>query len=348
MSLRTLLASLLSSRDDTPAEEDLPERVRAALPEAIDLIVETIDPRLRLVRGYRDKLGGAVRRTVVYMRSLAPDLPMPLELSRKAWATDPAVNTFFATAADVPSVLGRSAELRSFFADPGNIEAREAIALLAMERHERTVLGVALESGMLRRDVLQITVSFADHRIVMPATSVADLRFELGWRIFRRLLDIALERIEAIQERKRDLEEATSLLATRLRRLKGRKSGLESLAEDPDAHRAEIEALERELAERSANLTEAKASLATLDGYIEQVKGVLANPEQHLKLEKISMCVNRMGIKVPEDSTEPFNDLTLTEISVGPNLTRVVAVVRCARDEMPLKEDFLSNALRYL
>jgi len=348
MSLRTLLSGLLGGAGEAAPSEDLPERARAALPAAVDLVVETIDPRLRLVPGYQEKLGAAVRRTVVYMRSLVPEPPPPFELSKKAWAADPRVNAFFAAAADVPIVLGRSKELRSYFDDPANAGAKEAIALLAMEMREQNVLGVALEGELLKRDVAQTTVSFSDHRVVMPAATHADMRFELGWRILRGLIQIALKRIEAIQARQRNLEESKAQLATRLRLLRGRKSGLESLAEDPDAHQSEIKALERQLEQAAADLSEAKASLVTLGGYIEQVNAVLANPDQHLKLERIRLRVNRMGIKVPEDSPEPASDLTLARITVGPEFTRVVAAVRCPRDEMPPKQDLLAEAARYL
>lgn len=348
MPLRNLFSRLFVASGDSAPGEHLPDRVEAALPEVVDLIVETIDPRLRLVSRYREKLGAAVRRTVIYLRSLVPDPPPPIELSKRAWVADPRVNAFFATASDVPVILGRSKELRAFFEDPANAGVSEAVALLAMELREQNVLGVAMEGGMLRHDVAQTTVSFADHRIVMPALTQADMRFELGRRILRGLTQIALKRIEAIQARQRDLEETKARLATRLRLLQGRKSGLESLAEDPDAHQAEIKDLERQLAQAAADLSEAKASLVTLDGYIEQVKAVLANPEQHLKLEIIRLRVNRMGIKIPENSPEPANDLTLTRISVGEDLTRVVAAVRCPREEMPPKTDLLAEATRYL
>ncbi|HEX6829208.1 MAG TPA: hypothetical protein VF104_09530 [Burkholderiales bacterium] len=348
MSLRELFASLLGAHGDPAAGEDLPERVRAALPETVDLIVETIDPRLRLVPGYQDKLGASVRHTVAYLRSLVPHPPPPIELSQKAWAADPRVNAFFAAAGDVPLVMGRSKELRAFFDDPANAGTREAVALLAMEMREQNVLGVAMEGEMLKRDVAQTTVSFADHRIVMPAPSQADMRFELGRRILRGLTQIALKRIEAIQARQQDLEETRGRLATRLRGLQGRRSGLESLAEDPDAHQGEVEALERQLEQAKTELTEAKTSLATLDGYIEQINEVLNHPEQHVKLELFRLRVNRMGIKVAEDSPEPASDLALARISVGPDLTRVVAAVNCARDDLPPREDLLAQAERYL
>lgn len=347
MSVRALIASLLGISEEPEGGKDLPERVRAAIPEAVDLIVETVDPRLKLVPDYQEKLGAGVLRTVAYLRSLVPEPPPPIELSQKTWGADPRVNAFFAAAEDVPRIMGRSKELRAFFDDPANAGIQEAIAMLGMEMREQNVLGVAMEGGMLKHDVAQTTVSFTEHRIVMPAKSLADARFELGRRILQGLTQIALQRIEAIQARQEDLEETRGRLATKLRVLQGRHAGLHSLAEDPDTHRSEIEDLQRKLEQTSAELTDAKLSLSTLDGYIEQVNDVLTHPEQHVKFEVFRLRVNRMGIKVADDSAEPASDLTLGRVSVG-EITRVVAAVKCARADMPPKEDLLAQAARYL
>lgn len=348
MSVRALFARLFGAGDEAAAGEDLPERARAALPEIIELIVETVDPRLKLVPGYQEKLGAGVRRTVAYLRSLVPEPPPPIELSQKAWGADPRVNAFFAAAEDVARIMGRSKELRAFFDDPANTGVAQAVAMLGMEMREQNVLGVAMEGGMLKHDVAQTTVSFTDHRIVMPAGSLADARFELGRRILRGLIQIALHRIQAIQERQQDLEEARGQLATKLRVLQGRSSGLESLSQDPDAQQPEIEALQRELEQTGAALADAKLSLSTLDGYMDQVIDVLSHPEQHVKFEVFRLRVNRMGIKVAEDSAEPASDLTLGRVSLGPEFTRVVAAVKCARADMPPREDLLAQAERYL
>lgn len=347
MSLISLIASLFGVSEEPEAGKDLPERVRAAIPETVDLIVETIDPRLKLVPDYQEKLGAGVRRTVAYLRSLVPEPPPPIELSQKTWGADPRVNAFFAAAEDVPRIMGRSKELRAFFDDPANADVQEAIAMLGMEMREQNVLGVAMEGGMLKHDVAQTTVSFTEHRIVMPARTLADARFELGRRILRGLTQIALQRIETIQSRQQNLEAARGQILTRLRVLQGRSSGLDSLTEDPDAHQGEIEALQRELEQTQSQITDAKLSLSTLDGYIDQINDVLTHPEQHVKFEVFRLRVNRMGIKVADDSAEPASDLTLARVSLG-EITRVVASVKCARADMPPKEDLLAQAARYL
>ena len=55
-----------------------------------------------------------------------------------------------------------------------------------------------------------------------------------------------------------------------------------------------------------------------------------------------------MGIRVEDDSGGPVNDLTLAELSIGADFRVVIAVVRCARSEMPPEENRLAHGERYL
>ena len=347
MAIRDLIARLFGHTEPA-AEGELPPHLVALLPEAVDLVVNTVEPKLRYARGYPDRLEAAVRCTMVFLHDLATDLPDPIELCTANWASDPRLNAFFASRDDIAAVMARSTELRAFFDEVGNVGAEQAVAVLAMQRVERTVLGVALEGDTLRQDVPQTSVSFSDPRIVIPAHNLAALRFELGSRTFRRLLNVALERIEAIHQRGRRLSDRKALLDTKLRRLEARRGGLESLAENPDAHAAEIEALEGEFQQTKADLAANRSTLATLEDYLEQVTDVLTHPEQHIKQVKTPLRLNRMGVKVKGDSDEPVNEITVTEVSVGPNVWRTIAVVQCARTDLPAKEDLLARAERYL
>src|SRR4051812_12925959 len=90
---------------------------------AIEAVIETVDPRLRTVSGYRKKMAPGAAATIRHLRSLVPYLPAVLELSRSAWTSDSTINALFATADDVRSALGRSPALRAYFeANPATDE----------------------------------------------------------------------------------------------------------------------------------------------------------------------------------------------------------------------------------
>ena len=296
-----------------------PDVDSALVHEAIDAIVDAVEPKVRMHSRYRQKLEPGVRTTLVHLRSLASTPLEPVELSRAAWATDARVNAFFATADDVRAVLGRAAELQEFFAGS---PAEAAYALLGMHKAEK-------------REETRTLVSFSDHRIVAPAATLAEARLELGRRLLLRLAQAALVRIVAVDEKASELESHKAYLAARLRLLR--------VSEDKDTGD-----IERELKKTVDAFIEAKGSLATLEGYIGHIDAVFAHPAEHVALRREPLRVDRLGVRVDEAATGPVNELMLTELAVGTDLRAVIAVVRCPRSEMPSRAELITQAERSL
>ena len=126
---------------------------------------------------------------------LVEGLPSPAELSRKGYSADPRLSACFASADHLTEVVNADRALSDFLASTDAGVAERIIALLVTVKQERKVLGVALEGEILKRDVPQITVSFANHRVVDPATTYEETRRLLKRRAFDHLLGIALGRI---------------------------------------------------------------------------------------------------------------------------------------------------------
>jgi hypothetical protein len=324
------------------------EADRKLVADMIELTVDAVEPRVRMYSGYQGKLEGCVRDTITYLRAIGRERLDPVLLTRAAWSDDPRVNAFFATADDVSACLGRSRELRTFFDDPANRDVSEAYALLGMKKDERTVLGMELQGDAVRQDVAQVAVNFSEHRIVAPASTLAATRLEAGRRIMRRLAQVALSRIIALDMKVTELQEHKAYLAARLRVLNLARDGMEGLVRDPATIGEQIDAVELELKQTVDGYIEAKASLATLDSYIERIQEVFGHPEQHVSLTHTPLRMSRMGIKVEENFQGLVNDLSLAELAIGPDLRGAIAIVRCPRSELPPKEDLVAKAERYL
>lgn len=318
------------------------------LDEAIDLVVDIVEPRVKLHRGYRRRLRRAVGTTIAYLRRLASQPGEPLTLSRAAWVEDPRVNAFFATPEDIQTVLGRSRELRAFFASAAQTEVTEAYALLGMKRAERTVLTNVLEQGVLRRDVLRTSVSFSEHRLTAPARTRAEVLWEVGRRMLCALGQIALGRIIELDRTANRLEREKAYLAARLRLLNLARDGMHGLVEDPATLDAQVAEVERALAQTLDQFIEARSALVTLEGYMDQIDAVFAHPEQHLSLTWVPLRLNRLGLKVEGADTEPAQELLVAEFALGETARGVVALARCPRSEMPPEEDLLAGAERFL
>jgi len=321
---------------------------RQLIADIIELVVEAVESRIRLNSRYREKLTGCIRHSIGYLRSIAREGLEPVLLTRAAWSSDPRVNTFFAAADDVPMCLGRSKELRAFFENPSNHEVQEAYALLGMKKEERTVFGTQLEGDAVKHDVAQVAVNFSEHRLVAPSATLAATRLEIGRRVIQRLAQVALSRIVALDMKATELQEHKAFLAARMRLLNLARDGMEGIVKDPATIADEIKAVDRELKETVEGYIEAKASLATLDGYIKHIDDVFSHPELHLTLTHTPLRVSRMGIKAEDASAGPVNELALAELVIGENLRGAIAIVRCPRAELPPKEDLVAKAERYL
>ena len=315
--------------------------------DTVDAFVETVEPRLRSSSRYREKLAANVARTLSHLRELGARLPIePLVLSRGAWSAEPRVRAFFAAAADVSTCIGRSDEVRGFF--DTHPDCSEAYALLGMQRKERTVFAPRLEGEVLKQDVQQTTVNFSGHRLLAVAPDMAQSRFEVGQRIMQRLAQLVLTRIVSIDQQVQDLQLQKAKLATRLRMLRSARDGMAPLVEQGLTIEQQIRDVEGELKQTAEGYAEARGSLITLDGTIEQMNAVLAQPEQHLALAHVPLRVSRMGVKAEAGQVEDVNELDLSELSIGDGLQATIAFVRIPRSELPPKEDLLAQAHRLL
>ena len=313
--------------------------------DAIETVVEGTDPRLRFVSGYRKKMRPAIKSALHYISEAVEQIPEPIEISKRTWNSDPRVNAFFATVGDLQIMLSSSAKIRRFF-EHG--EQQEGYALLAMAKQEKTVLRHQLEGEILRREVPQVTISFSEHRILAPSATEAETRKELIRCAFNVLVKQALERLVCLQARKETLTDQRRLLKIRRKFLQAERASLTSLLQASESHAQDLEDILQKMAANKQNLLEAQAGIETLDDYLERVNEVLAHPENYLQLKMITIRLNRLGVKVQDNSPDAGNEITLTELTVGKQITRVVALVKYFRDEMLSREHLWEKTFRGL
>ena len=325
-----------------------PQVERQLVDDMIESIVEVVEPRVRQVSGYNRKLQACTRATIAHLRELGKGPLEPVTLARAEWSSDPRLNAFFATADDIPACLGASRELRAFLNGPAGAGCESAYALLGMRKTERNVLAPSLEGDTLRHDVAQTSVSFSGHRIVAPANTEAETRREIGIRIIRRLAQVALARIIALDEKAAALTQRKAYLGARLRLARLAQDGVSGAFEDPGNPEEKVAALERELKDTVDDYIETKGSIATIENHLEQIAAVLSKPEEHVTLTHTPLRVSRLGIKVDAASRDAANELTLAELMIGENFHGVIAIARCPRSEVPPPEDLVAKAARYL
>ena len=290
---------------------------------SVESVVDGTDSKIRLVPGYKKKLQNVIYPALEFSDDLVNQIPPPIEVSSSTFTSDPYVNAFFTNVTDLRSIFRHSSEIRDYMEDIRDDDAR-CCALLCMQRSEKTVIGMELADDMLRKDVLQVAVSFSDHRIYSPCRSEAETREGLKGCLFQGLVTNALERIMKLRLESHRLQSRHRMLHARLRhyRQQLRKVEPDTRAGEKIAHA--IDATSLELGKIEEGMM--NAPLLTPQVLLGQVTRVFSNPEDFIRLRKFSLRINKMCIKISDDSAQPCNNLNLTEVVIGNELPRVVTL----------------------
>lgn len=331
--MKQLLKLLGIYRDDgelSPAARRLP---RTEVDLAIEKAISGIEPRMRSVPGYKKQLRNVIANALAHINELVDTIPGPLAVSNKTFVTDPHVNAFFATPAEVQQVFSNSPELRHFFDSMEGMNQEQAFALLCMNKEEKTVFGMELHDDVLQREVMQTAVNFSEHKILSPAATEQEVRTGIKQCIFDGLITYALQHIVELKQERQDLETQRCILSSRLRNRQSQGSGLtrllSSATEEPPA--CEIE---QKLADTRHKLEHMPASRDAPRYYLDMVKELLAQPDNFVQMTVKTFALNKMGIVAHGDSSQPVNTIRIDELLIANVLKRVVAIVCYPRNEM--------------
>ena len=344
-----LLQSLFRAAPTTASHAFDDALIRAA----IERVVDGADPRLRAVPNYQRKLRDAVAHSIAHVAQQVAMLPPALELSRRRFTLDPQVRALFVSPDHLREVLSASMTLDQGQSATARLldGTAEIYAVLRMERTEKTVLGLGMQGDLIQRDMPQTLVNFSDHRIAFPNASEAETRREMMKRGFDYLIEAALDRLAAIRSQKQQLQHQRQLLQKKARVLKTAQPGLEALLEDRASGKTMTRAtVERRLAEIEAEFNRLQADSATIDQHLERVIATLRQPEQYLRLDRVSLTLNHMNVKVSGTAARIANTLSFDDCVIGVHRRLTVLLVRFSRSELlpEQPEDFFEEAQRLL
>ncbi len=308
---------------------------RRDLSAVVEHVVDELDGRLRMAPGYARVLGEPVATTLRHIDDVAESVPGPLLCSRSVFTQDPYVNAFFVSPQHVQEVFSHSEDVREVF--EANPLSGDCWGLLCMHMREQTRPGIALKDDQVRRDVMQTSISFADHQVVSPGSDESSARCALKCCMFDGLL--AHIRRESIAAKTRSQELQSRLQALRARQRRA-SSGVD-IAGEGKAVDVQIEELEQQLS------TE-KPKLSTLSDHLGFVADTLSRPAEFLSTERYAVRLNRQAVKLGPESAEDGSDLELSEIRIASHEPRIGVLVRFPRDELLPKPDMLKRADLFL
>lgn len=299
------------------------ERLKAA----IDQVIHSADPRLKLVSGARQRLAPAVADALTFARDAVASLPSGIELSQENWSASPLLRAFFAAPGDIGSTLSASEDLQAFLQTAESRDFDTLHGLLAATRVERRVLGSAMEGEILRSDVAKVTISFTDFRLAGFAGDDVGIRRKLEDLILEQLVLTTLHEVANARKHLEKLGTHQQLLQTRLRLLEQSGAGLAARVEGGPCVQTDLDRVRTELAANEAQMHELGAPGGGLEAHIDLLIKAMQDAEAIIQPARTSVRLNAMNTVVGEDVAEA-TELELVEFStVNPGRPRRVGVL---------------------
>jgi len=319
--------------------DDDPEvLVKAAIEHAVD----STDPWIRAVSGYKKKLRPAVLRAINYVVALVDDMSSPIVMNSENYVTDSRLRPFFISSSDMWQVLGKC------MSSTGFRQCREGTmpliyTVLTMEKKERPFLGAEIIGDIVLRDVLHHAVSFESHRLTDPAESADETRRKLKIRAFNHLLSLALNRITAVKIKRGEFERHRALLQSKLELMQRTGWGFDVVATDGGMDVDEVEAL---LGNIETELLGLGGNDKMLDVYLDIVNDVLKRPEEQIWMKKETLFIDRMGVKhnEPADGTQ---EVSFDLVCDSEKSSLVALLVAIPREAMQNNEPCNANNGRH-
>jgi len=302
------------------AEQVAESPCAGAITQAVEHVVDGTYSRLRLLPGYSRRLQGPVATSFRHIDELVERVPGAILCSRSAFLEDPRVNAFFVDPRHLQEVFSRNEQVHELF--DTHSDAKECWALLCMRKEERRRLGMSLVGDLVQKEVMQTTVSFADHQIFSPAISEVEARRSLKCCILNGLLAHIRKRESEERIRVVELEDRRGSLLSRLGR-----TAPENVGEALDDLRSEIEEIGKELAREIPRL-------ASPNYHFDLLADVLGNPVQYVSGSLGSIYLNRLGIKLGGNGDDTGSEISLFEIKIASKGTRIGTLVRFPRAEL--------------
>ncbi|MCP5195564.1 MAG: hypothetical protein H6974_02030 [Gammaproteobacteria bacterium] len=340
-----LLQSIFTAAPSKPGKFD-----EALIRSAIERVVDGTDPRLRAVRNYQRKLWDAVEQAIEFVVAFVDTFPPAIELSRRSFTVDPRVRALFASPEQLREIISFSQGMLNYLQqNPGPLP-ETLYAVLVTERVEKNVLGMDLQGDLMRRDVAQTVVNFCDPRVSLPTDNADEGRRDAMKRVFDYLVEIALQRLVSTRNRKQQLEQQQrQLLQKKAQLYKASTLALEPLMELRVPGAPDAGAIERQLQEIETELTRIRISSATIENHLAKVASTLREPEKHLRLERVTLHLNHMNVKMPPNSAYNTNILEFDEILLRQDARRFTMLfVRFPSSELLPQPDFFDQARRML
>ena len=290
----------------------------------IEMVIDVADSDIRGVKRYRKRLRDVVSSAMDYSRALVEGLPGPVSLSLASYHADPLVKAVFVSAEQVGETVRLSMNSRS---TDGGVPGDEQIALLTMERTEKTIFTREQQGEMVVGDVAKRTVNFIDHRLVAISPDLATTKEKLSNRALEVLATLAMEKILTLRSKTAELRERKVHLQSMQRIIKGRQHTIDMFAHHSHESTKKIDRIKQQLADVELELEATLGHYSGPEDALNILMKTLQSAEEGLTVQSQSFRVDWMNVLLDDREKDAGNEIALAELRAGEELQRWAMIV---------------------
>ncbi len=291
--------------------------------ELIDHIVQTIEPKLKLVRGYRKRLLQPTRVCREHCRAIVARIPGPFRLKRTGHCDDPVIKAAFAGSDQIINVLDRANRAQSHPAVSGT----DGVALLTMTSREKTIFGRKKLGDMIIGDAAMRSINFTDHNIVGLATTLDESIEALEKYSLDIIAEATARKLSEIRTRLVDLRQRKEQLRAMNKMFGGGKGlGCVFVPYDPDKQKKQKE-IEQMLVETESEIAAASSNSEMPEDWLTIVENFLSKPEDILSMQLVSLRLDWSNV-LTDDPDEKADTVTLATFTLADEMQREGVLVK--------------------
>jgi hypothetical protein len=320
----------------------------AKLRAAVERVVDGVDPRLRAVSGYQRTLRRPVEHALHYLAECVKVLPPAIAFDHSRSSLDPRLGALFVDPDHLLEILSINLDVRDYLRRGSGPPPAELFVALRMERTERTVLGMSVVDDHLMRDIPQTTVSFHNYRVAFPAAAESETRRQVLERAFDYLIEVTRHRLASKRARIQQLEQQQRQLLQDQPGASGaarpgwnfwwRTASLAGVPQD-GAEGHKLREIEREIGGL-------RTDSATFSEQLALVVGMLREPAAHLRIDRVTLTLDHLNVKVSADSPNHADTLTFSEMVIGPDRRIIMELIRFPSNQLLDPSDLFAAAQR--
>ena len=290
---------------------------KSGLDEVVDYAVNTIEPRLKQVRGYRKRLEAPLEICLAHCHHVVEAIPGPIYLKKSHYRDDPFIRAAFPGKQRIEPLLEKTEQ------SDGGLFGHGRVALLTMLSREKTVFGRKQQGNLIVGETAMRSITFTEHSLVGLASTLSESKKALERYCLEVIVEAVARELSEIRTRLVDLRQRKERLRA-MSRLFGDQNtvdmGCVFVPYDPERAQKRHK-VEQMMAETERELEAAAEESETPKSWLNIVEDILSRPEDILSIHQVSLRLNWSNI-LTDDPEQKANTINFATFTLGEEMQR--------------------------